>query len=206
MYLRRSTPDDGFTLVELMMTTLIMGIVITVAGSVLYSLGVTANRNGAMVRGAQSASTVMTQLGRDIRSAQAISFPTGSPSTEVQFADDVVSAGAVTTTNVLWAYSGSTLSRSVEVGGTFQPTAYSIGLANTADQPVFQYFTFSSPGTPLPATDSMFEFSKCTTYIGVRLRVAATTDNFQAAYQESSQVALTNELDVLTAPGNGYCL
>lgn len=205
--LRRSQCDeDGFTAIELIVTTLIMAVVIAIAGGALYSLTVAAGRNSAVVTNEQRASQVLTQLARDIRSASAISFPSSSPSTEVELTDNVVTGTSVTTTTVIWSYNGTTLSRTV---GTTPSTAgpYTVTLANNvATNPVFSYYTYKSPNVPLSyPTDSLTDFSTCATDIGVDLVVAATVNNSTSTFEDTDQVALTNQLDTLTAPGNGYC-
>lgn len=201
--------ERGFTTLELMITCAILSIVFIIAGSVLYSLTVTANRSDASVTNEQTAATLLTQLSRDIRSAQSLSFPTSSPSTEVEFQDLQVTGSSSTTVPVIWAYDSGTgkLVREVQVGGSFQAQAnFSATLANNlTTNPIFSYYTYTDPGTALVSTDSVSEFTTCTTTIGVDLIVASTTNGARFSYEASDQVALTNQLDTLTAPGNGTC-
>lgn len=203
----RRRAEDGFTVLELVVTTLIMSVVVSVAATVLVSLTVAASRNGATVKNEQDASSILTEMARDIRSATAVSFPTSSPASEVQLSDEVVSGSSTTTSTVQWSVNGSILQRSVLINGAFVAGPYSVKLANnTATNPVFSYYTYKTPNVALSyPTDSLTDFQLCTTTIGVDLVVARTVNSSQSTYEATQQVALTNELDVLTTPGNGYC-
>src|SRR5690242_13197053 len=75
---RPASAEEGFTLIELVIVLLIMTVVIVVATGALISLSQTTNRGSAMITDEQQASTTMTQLAKDIRSAHAISIPTGA--------------------------------------------------------------------------------------------------------------------------------
>jgi hypothetical protein len=45
----------------------------------------------------------------------------------------------------------------------------------------------------------------CTTIIKVDLYVASTASHLKSTFEASDQVALTNQLNTLTAPGDGQC-
>jgi prepilin-type N-terminal cleavage/methylation domain-containing protein len=200
--------DDGFTLIELLVVTLIMGIVIAIAGAVLYSLSTTANRNDSMVNDEQAASTVLAQLSRDIRSANTLTFPAGALSTdtpsEVELIDNQPAGG---TLSVLWVYNASaaTLTRKVLVGSAFATSGTVLSrVVNPAGSPVFSYLDGKS-GTSIsgqsPATIAL-----CATGVNVDLFVAPkSAARGVATFEESAEVALTNQLATLTAPGNGQC-
>jgi prepilin-type N-terminal cleavage/methylation domain-containing protein len=194
--------EAGFSLLEMMFTVLVMSIVLVVAGSALVSLSRTASRNEAMVETEQSASTVMAQLTRDIRSAGSLSVPSGAtPADEVELAVVKQSGG---TTTVLWTYNtaAATLTREVEVGSTFEPSGFTVSkVANPSSSAVFTYY--DDTGSNISAT-STSNIATCTTAIGVDLYVASTTSGV-ANQQESNEVALTNQLNALDAPGSGQC-
>jgi hypothetical protein len=179
-----------------------MTIVMAVAGGALVSLSRTASRNESMVEVEQSASTIMAQLTRDIRSANTLSFPVGAtPADEVQLAVNQQSGG---TTTVLWTYNPSTatLTREVEVGSTFNPSGFTLTkMANSTSQPVFAYY--DDTGSKISATSNS-NIASCTTAIGVDLYAAPSTSGV-ANQQESAEVAITNQLNTLTAPGSGQC-
>ena len=54
------------------------------------------------------------------------------------------------------------------------------------------------------STNTTSDIAKCTTAIGVDVYVSSSTRG-TATYQESEQVALTNQLITLTASGTGQC-
>lgn len=215
----REDGEWGFTTLELMIAVIIMSIVVAMAGTALISVMSAGNRNDAVITNQQQASDVLNQLSRDIRSAGSLSFPTSSPSTEVQIAVNKVSGSTVTTTPVIWMYTTTASSctaagltspcllREVQVNGTFKPQGtLSLALANNVStNPVFSYYTFTSPGTPMPSTSTMDQFSTCTTAIGVDLVVSRTTNNAVSTFEDTDQIALTNQINTLTAPGNGQC-
>ena len=211
--------EGGFTTLELMITCLIMSVVVIMAGTALISVTNAGNRNDAVISNQQQASNVITELSRDIRSAGSLSFPTSAPSTEVQLSDNTVTGSTITTVPILWLYTTSVatctsakvsspcLIRETQVSGTFTPqSTFSIALANNVStNPVFAYYTFSSPGTPMSSGSTMAQFSTCATAIGIDLVVSRTTNNATSTFEDTDQVALTNQINTLTAPGNGNC-
>ncbi len=194
--------ESGFSLLEMMFTLLVMSVVVTIAGTSLVSLSRTASRNESMVEVEQSASTIMAQLTRDIRSADTLSFPAGAtPADEVQLAVNQQAGGATT---VLWTYNPSTatLTRETEVGSTFKPSGFTLSkMANSTSTPVFTYY--DDTGSNISATSSS-NIASCTTAIGVGLNVVPSTSGV-VNQQQSAEVALTNQLNTLTAPGSGQC-
>jgi prepilin-type N-terminal cleavage/methylation domain-containing protein len=205
--------ERGYTLIELMVVVLIMGVVIAIAGSALYSLSMSANRNDAMVSEEQAASNIVAQLSRDIRSANSLTFPSGVTSSgtgsEVELLVNQTGGG---TQPVLWVYNSSagTLTREVQVNGNFQAQGqYLTNVANPSGTPVFTYYTYSTTSSNESLTsltgNQVSDIQQCTTSIGVDVYVSSSTHG-TVPYQESEQVALTNQLDTLTAPGaNGSC-
>jgi prepilin-type N-terminal cleavage/methylation domain-containing protein len=201
--------DDGFTLIELIIVTLVMGIVLTIAGSALLSLTTTANSNESMVADEQAASTTLAQLTRDIRSANSITFPStaGASDTanEVELIVNQVSGTTMTTIPVLWVYSSTAQTLTREVGPSFTPSGPVLQrVANPAGSPIFSYID-GKQGTPLsgqlPANISL-----CATTIHVDIYVAPpSSTKGVATFETSSDIALTNQLNTLTAPGNGLC-
>ena len=193
--------DAGFTVLELSVALLLAAIVIASAGDSLISLSNADNRTNSTVQEEQAASQVLAQVERDIRSATTISFPSGSsPSQEVQLA---VANADGTTTNVLWVYNSTagTFSREVQAQGAFSPSGYSISNVSNGSTPVFTYSDFSATAIPTTSTSTIAE---CATAVSIQIDVSSATHGV-GGFQESGEVALTDRLEVLTAPGNGLC-
>ena len=198
--------ESGFTTLELMVVTLILGVVIAIAGSALVSLMNTASRNEAMVADEQLDSNALAQMARDIRSAGSIAFPSGATladtSNEVELVDNLPAGG---TSTVLWTYNpvASTLTRQVLVGSTFQTSQGPVPrVANPSGTPLFTYYDGVS-GADISATNPS-NIAQCTTAITVNVYVSAAIAGVSPV-SESEQVAVTDRLNALTAPGIGYC-
>jgi prepilin-type N-terminal cleavage/methylation domain-containing protein len=197
----RLSRDDGFTLIELTIVLLVMSIVLAIAGSVLFSLSTTANRNESMVADEQAASNAIAQITRDIRSATSISFPLGTPASQIQLVDNLQSGGTQTVT---WAYDSTaqTLTRQVQVGGSFRTSGTPVSRVSNNMVPVFAYFDVN--GNPI-SSSTISNIVQCTTLITVNIYVASSTTGV-SPFQETDQAALTNQLNTLSAPGsNGQC-
>lgn len=196
------TRDDGFTLLEMIIVLLLASVVLVVAMGALISLDNTASRHDSLVQEEQSASTAMGMLERDIRSATAISFPAGEPAAEqLQLA---VLEPDGSTTNVLWVYSPSagTLTREVEVPSGYQPDGYSVsGVVNGVGTPVFTYY---DSGTADISGTTTSNIAVCATAVGIDLRIWSGAAGV-GAFEENAEVALTDQAQALTTPGNGQC-
>ena len=186
-----------------MMIVLLLGsIVLVVAGGALISLDNATNRNDSLVGEEQAASTVMAQMERDIRSASTISIPSGaSASDQLEVA---VLGPDGSTTEVLWSYdpTARTLTRQTQSNGAFQPSGYTIaGVANGTGAPVFRYFDSGASDISARSTS---EIATCATAVEIDVRVSSGTPGV-GSFEESAEVALTNQVQALTTPGNGQC-
>jgi prepilin-type N-terminal cleavage/methylation domain-containing protein len=191
--------DGGFSLLELVIVMLILTIVVSVAGTVLFSLSQTATRTDSVVGAEQSASTVLAQMARDIRSGHSLAIPSGTtPSMEVELQVNQPSGG---TANVEWIYDSTadTVTRYVQnTGGTFVPSGpAATRVINGSAAGIFSYYYYD--GTPLSA-----DYSRCTARIGITLHVGSKVGGV-APFVENEDVALTDQLAALTAPGSGAC-
>lgn len=194
--------EDGLSLLEMMIVVLISSIVVAIAGSALVSLDNAASRNDSLVKEEQKASTVMAQMERDIRSASSISIPAGaSAADQLQLA---VLAADGSTSDVLWRYdpTAGTLTRETQQNGTFQPSGAVITrVTNGTGTPVFRYYNSST--TEIAATNTS-GIAGCATAVAVEVDVSSGTAGV-GSFQETAQVALTNQVQALTAPGTGQC-
>jgi prepilin-type N-terminal cleavage/methylation domain-containing protein len=211
-HIRRGQGEAGFTLLELVIVCAIMGVVLVVAGGGLISLSTTTNRGSAMVADEQGVSTAMAQIGKDVRSAHSIAFPTAAIATDAP--NEIilqVTNPAGGTTPVEWVYQTVPATLTREVLSANLASVVSTGppitrVANSTTTPLFSYYDRS--GTQIFATagsaTALGNIVRCATRITVQLVVSAGVSGV-ANFQESEDVALTDQLAILSAPGNGQC-
>lgn len=194
--------EEGLTLIEMVIVVVLASVVLAAAMGALTSFGSAAASNNSIVGEQQAASTVMAQLERDIRSASAISIPSGaSPSDQLQL---TLPGGGGSTTQVLWIYdpASGTIARETEVGGAFRPSGYSTGgVGNGTATPVFTYY--ASDGTDISST-TVSNIAMCSTAVGIHVTLTSSRTGI-GPYQETAEVALTDQALALTAPGDGQC-
>jgi prepilin-type N-terminal cleavage/methylation domain-containing protein len=209
----RRHQDDGFTLLEVSIATLILGIMIAIAAGALISLQNATNRNNAMVNIEQDASTTLAQMARDIRSAHSITFL----SSTTNAADAVVvyvnqpSGGTIP---IEWVYQPptapavvGTLSRIV-LTQSLAVTATRVVLTDVANgaNPVFSYFNLNGgPAMSTTGSTANQTLENCTTAIGVTLTISPSPVRAVSNFTESDQVAITDQQQILSAPGNQQC-
>jgi prepilin-type N-terminal cleavage/methylation domain-containing protein len=204
--------DGGFSMIEVMITALVLSIVAAIAASALLSLTNEASRNVTVVRQEQTASTVMAQLASDIRSAVSLTFlANASPSTQIEL-------GEPNSTVVLWVYSGTTLTRCLPGSqqatvpppcpqGWTQAGFQATNVANASSQPVFTYYDATGTSTPngvaapIPAGDQSTVEANATA-ISVNLYLSSTRSGVPT-YNSTEEVALTNLLNANQPAGQG---
>jgi type II secretory pathway pseudopilin PulG len=194
--------DRGFTAVELAVTCLVMGIAFGIAGESFVSLATSSTHNSATVVDEQSTATAMAQVQRDIRSASTLSIPAGAVSSDELQLTILASDG--TTSNVRWIYTPATetLDRQLQTSTGWNSTGFTTtSVSNGTATPVFTYHDLNGNdiSSSLPSN-----IATCTTLIGVEIDVSPTIHGVQP-FQEQADVALTNQVATLTAPGNGQC-
>jgi type II secretory pathway pseudopilin PulG len=208
------------TLIELLLVLVLMTVVLAIAGNALLSLTTTANRTDSMVQAEQHASTVLASMSRDIRSAHVISFaawgttPASSQELELQLNQP---SGQW----VQWVYSsgagpqcpgaGPSLTRYV---GTSDTTLGSIStpalcrVANGTSDPIFTYWSKTdqqlSTTTNSDGSVNTGNETSCTTRIHVQLDVSPGTSGVNT-FKMTDDVALTDQVAIVSAPGNGQC-
>jgi prepilin-type N-terminal cleavage/methylation domain-containing protein len=202
---RPASTEEGFTLIELVIVLLIMTIVIVVATGALISLSQTTNRGSAMITDEQQASTVITQLAKDIRSAHTISIPTGATASNQVILQDNNPTGGFTSVQWIYSQGGATLTRQVQnAQGVYQNQGAALTeVANSSTQPIFRYFNVA--GTDISSSINP-TIGKCTTRIRVDLVVSPQPGTTGVSnFEERADVAITDQLQLLSAPGNGQC-
>jgi hypothetical protein len=104
-----------------------------------------------------------------------------------------------------WIYQPTTqtLTRYARNGsGTFSPSGQSLApVSNPPFVPVFLYI--NQHGTDISSSNSS-TIAKCTTKIEVHFYVSPKAPGVPT-FQETADVAITDQLNLLTAPGNGQC-
>lgn len=195
-------------MIELLIVTVVMAIVLIAAGTALISLTQATNRDSGLVDEEQMASRAATQLVHDLRSAHAISIPTGATYTNEVLIKENQASGS--TTQIEWIYqpaSGSTpgtIQRYVlGSGGTFVQSGSPVsGVVNGASNPFLSYYDFN--GGSITNTDNI---ANCTTRVTVDIVIsAAKSAGTGVANQEFTQdAALTDQLAILSQPGSVQC-
>ncbi len=207
-------PDGGFTLLELMVTMAVMAIVLVIAGSGLISMQGAAVRNDAMITDEQAASTALALMARDIRSAHSIEFLTSTTDARLAVILNENQPNSTATTPVEWVYqpgSGSsgvgtlsrvTLTSSLTVAGT---NVVLTDVSNPTATPVFSYFNLQGVSMDPTVSGADQTLQNCTTSIGVDLMISPSPVPGVTNFQETDTVAITDQEQILSAPGNGQC-
>jgi prepilin-type N-terminal cleavage/methylation domain-containing protein len=214
---RREPGDgaDGYTLIELTVVLAIMSIVLVIASSALISLQNASTRNNAMITDEQNASSTLALLSRDIRSAHSITFvsTTTNAANSLVLEENQPAGGLLLP--VEWTFVPpvapavvGTLSRIVLTSSlTVSSTQVMLtDLANTATNPVFSYYDLQG-GTPMAtgtAADNV-TLQSCTTAIGLNLSISPSPVPGVSNFQESNSVAIYDQQQILSAPGNAQC-
>jgi prepilin-type N-terminal cleavage/methylation domain-containing protein len=207
-----SDREHGFTLIEMSVVMAIMTIVVTIATGALISLQNAEARNSAMINDEQAASMTLALLSRDIRSAHSITFPTSTTNADISVILNENQPSGGPTQAVEWTYTPAVapavvgtlkrmiLTSSLSVSST---AVYLRDLANTSTNPVFTYYGLDGAAIPTAGANGTLE--NCTTGIGVNLTISPSPVPGVAVYQENNEVAIYDQQQILSAPGNGQC-
>lgn len=216
--------DAGFTLIEVLIASTVLLIVLALCGAALISLTKAGNTGEALVQNEQTVTTVLTQLDRELRSADPLlqlssaatpaacssppttttTVPAAYYSAGVEFQLRDPTTGADTT--IAWVFDPScqTLVREVlGSGGAITSSAVELtGVLNPPSEPVFTYL--DGAGTNLVAQGSPpATVATCTT--NVQVTVMGQSDPGPQPFQEQTDVQLRNQLAYLAATGGNPC-
>jgi hypothetical protein len=186
--------EGGFMIVDLTVTTLVMGIAVTAIVSVMLSMMRNSGIQDARVDNQEQVRFAMQKIERDIRSAN----PMNPLSTAAAYANEIeVSLGATsgTRTYVRWQVTGTTLQRMIlnAPGGTATSTLDVLtGVQNASiGESLFRYY--NSNGNELTSANSQpADFSNCS--IRVLLTLTGRPSTRASAFTEQSQVQIRNLL------------
>ena len=203
-----SDREGGFTLIELMIVMVIMAVVLIGAGTAMISFTNATNRTDAAVTEEQQASTAVSQMVADIRSAHSLSIPSGATSSNEVLLVENQRSGS--TTLIEWVYvpaAGSTpgvLTRySQNSGGSLVQSGMRLsGVVNSSSQPLLSYYDESGG----PNTESN-TIANCTTRVTIDLVVSAAKSSGGSVsnYEVTQDVALTDQIGLLVQPGSVQC-
>lgn len=199
--------QQGYTLVELLIVLLIMGVVLLSAGTAMISLTRATNRDDGMVTQEQQASSAVSQMVADFRSAHSLSIPSGATASNEALLVENQSSGV--TTQVEWIYTpasgttkGTLIRYTKSSGGSFVTSGVRlVGVANPSTKPLLAYY--SDSGVANSTTSSI---ANCTTRVSIDLVLAPPSSATGVSNFEVTQdVALTDQLAILTQPGSVQC-
>ncbi|HWE53957.1 MAG TPA: prepilin-type N-terminal cleavage/methylation domain-containing protein [Acidimicrobiales bacterium] len=210
---QRTNDEGGFTLIELAVATVIFGVMTSITAGALISMQNTTSRNNAMVDIEQDASNTLAMMARDIRSAHSIGF-LSSTSDAADAVVLYVNQPSGSTVPVEWVYQPptapatvGTLSR-VVLTSSLAVTGTAVILSDVANgvSPVFSYFNLNGgSGMATSGTSANQTLQDCTTAIGVNLTIQPPSVKGAGSFSESDQVAITDQEQILSAPGNQQC-
>lgn len=228
--------EAGFTLLELIIVTLVMAIVLSIAATSLTSMSMGTRRGDVVVTEEQAATLAINHVSQDIRSAHTLSSAvTGAPSStelvllinDPNASVDNVNVCQTSSVNpdytpvpyqlVEWQYQtgpGTLVRTLLNCGASGNPSlgkTWSLGpqsstqgvtlsIANGASA-VFNYYNQygTNISSALPSA-----IASCTTRIGIDLKVASNVKG-TPTFEEVQHDALTDQIDILSQPGNGQC-
>lgn len=206
--------EGGYTLIELLVVMAVMAVVLVIAASALISMQNTTSRNAAMVKIEQDASTTLALLARDIRSAHSITFVSSTTNAANAVVLNENQPNGSGTSPIEWVYtppSGSavvgTLSR-VVLASSLTPKSTEVmltNLSNGASNPVFTYYDLHGDSMSTSGSTANQTLQNCTTGIGVNFVTSPSPVPGITTFSETDEVAITDQQQLLSAPGNGQC-
>jgi prepilin-type N-terminal cleavage/methylation domain-containing protein len=190
-----SRDEAGFSMIEIMVVVLILGVVLTALFGVLDSMTRNDRRQQALQTNQEGARFAMVQMGQDLRAANPVEPLSTAAAYATEFEAAVLNAAGTSTTYVRWQLSGTTLSRSVlsAPGGTAVSTKTMLSNVENTSQGVTLFRWYDSSGTELTGTDnSPSDFSNCT--VRVHISIVAASDPGPLPFSENSDAEVRNRL------------
>jgi prepilin-type N-terminal cleavage/methylation domain-containing protein len=196
--------EGGFSLVELLVVLVILGVVLAMAGSTLVSMTRAGNRGQALVDNEQNANFALNALARDLRAANPLLAPSSSAvyTTVVQM-DLGPSAGPQTVVQWVFDSTAKTLTRNIMSGTTVTSSyLWLTGVLNSSTQPVFGLFDSANNDlvaqAAVPGTVAL-----CTTRVEVQ--IDGLSEPGPLPFNVVADVQLRNQIANLAAAGGQPC-
>lgn len=214
---RRVVDEEGFTLPELLITTLLMGIVSLILFTTTTSLTQTAARTEARSQTLSSARTALERIARDLRAANpvdelAAGTPTSLYDSTVSFkvycasglncTDQLRATTYRVSGNRLEAVSGATTTvlQGPEGSSTLSDSLRRGAIVNSSSEPVFEYYrrdgskiaTSNVASVGIPST----YFRDCTKKVKIHLKVRAQANEPSQVVDLVTTVTLRNHNEV----------
>jgi prepilin-type N-terminal cleavage/methylation domain-containing protein len=187
--------EAGFSMIEIMVVVLILGIVLTALFGVLDSMTRNDRRQQALQTNQETTRFAMVQMGEDLRAANPLEPLSTTAAYATEFEAAVLNSTGTSTTYVRWQLTGTTLSRSVlsAPGGTAVTTKTMVLNVQNASQGVTLFRWYNSTGTELTsAANTASDFSNCT--VRVHISIVAASDPGPLPFSENSDAEVRNRL------------
>jgi prepilin-type N-terminal cleavage/methylation domain-containing protein len=186
--------EAGFSMIEIMVVVLILGIVLTALFGVLDSMTRNDRRQQALQTNQETVRLAMVQMGQDLRASNPIEPLTATTDYANKFEAAVLTPSG-STQYVRWQLSGTTLTRSIlsAPGGTALSTRTVLtNVQNpTLGLPMFRWY--NSDGSELDSSaNTTGDFANCT--VRVHITIAAASDPGPLPFQENSDAEVRNRL------------
>jgi type II secretory pathway pseudopilin PulG len=196
----RRRGEAGFTVIELGVVVLIMGIASAALLSVLISLTRTHRTQEAMIFNQEQVRLAMTQLTRDLRAADPLQPLTNVTDYPNGFDASLTSTGNGPDISVRWRLTGTTLTRSLLTGPGGSVTSTRTVLTNVRNVaqgvPLLRYYSSNDSEITTAATSG--DFVNCA--VRVHITITADSDPGPVPFAQNSDTHIRNRL-----PGGVGC-
>lgn len=194
--------EEGFTVAEMAVTVMIMGMVLVVLFGSLNTMMASERRQQAKISNQEQVRAVMAQMSRDLRAANPL-LPADAVGDYVSRFDVALGPLDGTQTHVRWVLSGTTLKRqTISPAGTVltsNDVLFNVTNGSTSD-PLFRYY--SDTATELQVSGltpvTVGDVENCT--IRVHIAIEARPERQAPAFREETDAELRNRL-----PGGTGC-
>jgi type II secretory pathway pseudopilin PulG len=193
----REVDERGMTITELMVVVLMLGAVMATLFGVLQSVAGNERIQQAKVNNQEKVRFVLSQLTRDLRSANPL-LPVTTAADSATSTEMALGASTGTQTYVRWSLTGTTLSRSVLAAPGGAPVTTKVMLTNVRNAArgitLLRYYRSTVAEMPVTGAGAVTagDIANCT--IRVKIAVAADADPGPAPFVEETDAEIRNRL------------